>query len=494
MPTKVQCPACGKNLTAPDGLAGRRVKCPKCGQQFALNPATASAQSKVTPASSPGRPLAPPVVAGNVGRGATKIAGRKRLIPIAIGAAAVVILIAAGTIFAIRGGVNADEAIARAATAPPTTNSAESRAQQAREGQKSAEAVPPSEQVEVTDETAGVESTPTDRAESDTRTTQHDSFARLLADIRARGETEPRGLKGAFFPLGVLLKSMEHLADEDASTDYFSSKTYSTWLNERVLLERYGQPAETSEDSIQDINEFQITHKSSKMLRYGWLRILVTPEGEIWAIKFVTKERTQYQQQHPNLQDSSPAESASQREVSATATTTSTSPVGNDKPNDVRTKEPISYYGAQAFLLEEDGDVLVGIAETRAPLKFKRGQEFTLWFAPKDYLLKLVVEAAKLQGNPGTFAERLMVSTTMTQKLAKHGIQPSELVIHEPEGVSVTASSEEQMPTLASRFLLGIAISKECKIGDMSFEVIVPQKGALGSAGRLSITIPLTIE
>jgi hypothetical protein len=30
MPITVPCP-CGKNLTAPDGLAGKRAKCPSCG-------------------------------------------------------------------------------------------------------------------------------------------------------------------------------------------------------------------------------------------------------------------------------------------------------------------------------------------------------------------------------------------------------------------------------------------------------------------------------
>jgi hypothetical protein len=116
-------------------------------------------------------------------------------------------------------------------------------------------------------------------------------FPKLLADIRDRAKTEKSGLKGSFFPLGTALSLLESLADSDErGTDSYSAQTYSTWLNERILLERYGRPDEIAEDSIL-IGGSPFDSKTSRMLRYGWLRILVTTEGEIWAIKFFAKER-----------------------------------------------------------------------------------------------------------------------------------------------------------------------------------------------------------
>ena len=32
MPIKMNCPSCGKTLSAPDAAAGKKAKCPSCGQ------------------------------------------------------------------------------------------------------------------------------------------------------------------------------------------------------------------------------------------------------------------------------------------------------------------------------------------------------------------------------------------------------------------------------------------------------------------------------
>ncbi len=32
MPINMNCPSCGKNLSAPDTAAGKKAKCPACGQ------------------------------------------------------------------------------------------------------------------------------------------------------------------------------------------------------------------------------------------------------------------------------------------------------------------------------------------------------------------------------------------------------------------------------------------------------------------------------
>jgi hypothetical protein len=112
------------------------------------------------------------------------------------------------------------------------------------------------------------------------------SFDRLLADIHQFPQAQRRGKIPSLRELVLTIEKFWPTVDAPVLLNTMSGQTFSTELNEGKLIERYGKPDEVSEDFIQVRDESgRDTRKESKMLRYGWLRILVDANGAIWAVK-----------------------------------------------------------------------------------------------------------------------------------------------------------------------------------------------------------------
>ncbi len=64
MPIKMNCPSCGKTLSAPDTAAGKKAKCPSCGQIMVVPEAVHDAEELYRPAPEPSTPFSPQPSAG----------------------------------------------------------------------------------------------------------------------------------------------------------------------------------------------------------------------------------------------------------------------------------------------------------------------------------------------------------------------------------------------------------------------------------------------
>ncbi len=64
MPIKMNCPSCGKTLSAPDAAAGKKAKCPTCGQVMTVPAVVLKAENVSAPAPAPSTPVSPQPSAG----------------------------------------------------------------------------------------------------------------------------------------------------------------------------------------------------------------------------------------------------------------------------------------------------------------------------------------------------------------------------------------------------------------------------------------------
>ncbi len=65
MPISMNCPSCGKNLSAPDTAAGKKAKCPACGQIMVVPEVVHDAEEFGSPPPQPSTPYSPQPPAGS---------------------------------------------------------------------------------------------------------------------------------------------------------------------------------------------------------------------------------------------------------------------------------------------------------------------------------------------------------------------------------------------------------------------------------------------
>ena len=65
MPINMNCPSCGKNLSAPDTAAGKKAKCPACGQIMIVPETVHEAEEFGAPTPEPSTPSSPQSSAGS---------------------------------------------------------------------------------------------------------------------------------------------------------------------------------------------------------------------------------------------------------------------------------------------------------------------------------------------------------------------------------------------------------------------------------------------
>jgi len=114
-----------------------------------------------------------------------------------------------------------------------------------------------------------------------------DALSRLLKALE--GQKEPKDPKrGSVFAFPQAVKILEAgpkkpYKEEDIR--FRGMHTYSTHLNEKKLIKEFGEPDQVGKENVTVTGATGIAEtRYSKMLRYGWLRIYVTPEGEIWYV------------------------------------------------------------------------------------------------------------------------------------------------------------------------------------------------------------------
>jgi hypothetical protein len=95
---------------------------------------------------------------------------------------------------------------------------------------------------------------------------------------------EPK--RDSVFPLPKAVKILASESKEYNDEIRFRGlHTYSTNLNAKKLVEQFGDPDEVGTENITVTGKAGVAETSrSRMLRYGWLRIYVTREGEIWYV------------------------------------------------------------------------------------------------------------------------------------------------------------------------------------------------------------------
>jgi hypothetical protein len=109
-----------------------------------------------------------------------------------------------------------------------------------------------------------------------------DGLSRLMKALEVHKEPQ----RGSVFPLP---RALEILASEPkeymGEIRFRGLHTYSTNLNANKLIEETGEPDETGTENITVSGRTGLAETArSRMLRYGWLRIYVTPDGEIWYV------------------------------------------------------------------------------------------------------------------------------------------------------------------------------------------------------------------
>ena len=71
----MNCPSCGKTLSAPDNAAGKKAKCPGCGQIMTVPEAVLEAEDIYAPAREPPTPFSPQPSAGDGGSWLDEVQG-----------------------------------------------------------------------------------------------------------------------------------------------------------------------------------------------------------------------------------------------------------------------------------------------------------------------------------------------------------------------------------------------------------------------------------
>ena len=114
-----------------------------------------------------------------------------------------------------------------------------------------------------------------------------DALSRLLKALEK--EKEPKDPKrGSVFAFPQAVKILE--ADPKGKIPreeirFRGMHTYSTHWNEAKLIKEFGKPDEAGKVNIAFTGDAGVTEtRNSRMIRYGWLQIYLTPKGEIWYV------------------------------------------------------------------------------------------------------------------------------------------------------------------------------------------------------------------
>jgi hypothetical protein len=114
-----------------------------------------------------------------------------------------------------------------------------------------------------------------------------DALSRLLKALE--GQKEPKDPKrGSVFAFPQAVKILE--ADPKGKIPkeeigFRSMHTYSTHWNEDKLIKEFGKPDEAGKENITVTGDAGVAEtRNARMIRYGWLRIYLTPKGEIWYV------------------------------------------------------------------------------------------------------------------------------------------------------------------------------------------------------------------
>jgi hypothetical protein len=113
-----------------------------------------------------------------------------------------------------------------------------------------------------------------------------DALSRLLKALA--GQKEPKDAKrGNVFAFPQAVKILEAGPKKPYKEDeirFRGMHTYSTHWNEENLIKEFGKPDQVGKENITVSRDKGVETACSRMLRYGWLRIYVTPKGEIWYV------------------------------------------------------------------------------------------------------------------------------------------------------------------------------------------------------------------
>jgi hypothetical protein len=109
-----------------------------------------------------------------------------------------------------------------------------------------------------------------------------DTLSRLMKALEEHKEPK----RDSVFPLPQAVKILASESKQYKDEIRFRGlHTYSTNLNAKKLIEQFGDPDETGTENITVTGKAGVAESArSRMLRYGWLRIYVTPDGEIWYV------------------------------------------------------------------------------------------------------------------------------------------------------------------------------------------------------------------
>jgi hypothetical protein len=101
-------------------------------------------------------------------------------------------------------------------------------------------------------------------------------------------EKEPKDPKrGSVFAFPQAVKILEvgpKKPYKEEEIRFRGMHTYSTHWNEAKLLKEFGKPDEAGKENITVSRDKGVETVLAQMIRYGWLRIYLTPKGEIWYV------------------------------------------------------------------------------------------------------------------------------------------------------------------------------------------------------------------
>jgi len=116
---------------------------------------------------------------------------------------------------------------------------------------------------------------------------QKGALSRLLKALEK--EKAPKDAKrGSVFAFPQAVKILE--ADPKGKIPkeeirFRGMPTYSTHWNEEKLVKEFGKPDEAGEETISVTGDAGVAEtRNARMIRYGWLRIYLTPKGAIWYV------------------------------------------------------------------------------------------------------------------------------------------------------------------------------------------------------------------
>lgn len=111
---------------------------------------------------------------------------------------------------------------------------------------------------------------------------KENALSKLLKAVE--GHKEPK--RESLFALPKALKILEAEPKKYKGEIRFRGlHTYSTSLDENKLFKEFGKPDEAGKEDITVTGDMGIAETvTARMIRYGWLRIYLTPKAEIWYV------------------------------------------------------------------------------------------------------------------------------------------------------------------------------------------------------------------